>query len=390
MKLQVSYAVLPELASDYGQDPTEARNSAVESIQQVCDSSMAASASDQVQCAVLLAYLQADFEKYTTRTGPLQDEFETLYINGKPLQAEAGLFKTPVGDLVRLKQYRLLGKEERASELHQKLKEQASRSYGLQVFFVITFLAVLVIGFSFAVAAIRKKPVQQFGIALLSVPAGHFRVFLEATILTFFGIAALLPLLGGLIPESMRMYGIVGLHFLLLVGVLVYVARQSSVETLQKVFGDWHYRPGHQLLIGFLGWCAIVPVGLMSAMVLIQQAASDPVEQAHPIAFVLQDHFLAAFILAVVLAPLMEEIVFRGFLYGYLRSRFSILAAAPLTGLVFAILHPQGVAAMPYLFMLGTGLCLLREYNRSLVPAIFAHMVTNGLVMVISYSMMAS
>lgn len=387
-KLQVSYAVLPEIAAQYSQDPEEVRKNSIDSIEQICDAPTSSSSRDHAQCAVLLAHLGADYEKYTVRAGVLQDEFQTLYVNKTPLGPEAGLFQTPVGDLVRLKQYQVQGKTEPAQELREKLHRQAGESYGLQILFVFGMLGVLTMGFIFVIAAIRKKPVQQFGIALLSLPAADFRVLLEGTILAFFGIAALLPILGGFVPADFRIYAMVLGHFLLLLGILYYVMRQSAPDTLGKIFGDWQYRPMHQLFIGFLGWCAIVPAGILSAVAMMQQSASDPVEQAHPIAFILQDHFVMAFILAVVLAPIMEEIVFRGFLYGYLRRNFSILAAAPMTGIVFAILHPQGLVALPYLFMLGTGLCLLREYNRSLIPAIFAHMVTNGLVMLLSYTMM--
>ncbi|MBI39258.1 MAG: hypothetical protein CMF59_06640 [Leptospiraceae bacterium] len=388
LKLQVSYALLPEIAAEFGQETEEAKKSALQSIKQICDSEAAANARDQVQCAVLMAHLNEDFEKYTVRTSALQDEFQTLYVENQPLDSEAELFQTGVGDLVRLKQYELQGKDERAQELRERLKEYAREAYGLQILFGLGMLGVLTLGLIFVIAAVRKKPVQQYGIALLSLHPGDFRALLEGTILAFFGITALLPVLSGLVPADFRIYGVVGGHFLLLLGILYYVMRQSSPDTLQKVIGDWHYRPAHQLFIGFLGWCAIVPVGIISAVAMIERTAGDPMEQAHPIAFILQDHFVLAFILAVVLAPLMEEIVFRGFLYGYLRRYFSILAAAPITGFVFAILHPQGVAALPYLFMLGTGLCLLREYNRSLIPAVFAHMVTNGLVMIASYSML--
>ncbi|HBS03896.1 MAG TPA: hypothetical protein DEA96_02950 [Leptospiraceae bacterium] len=388
LKIQVSLVVLPEIADEYMQDPEEARQQALDSLKQICDLDPNGNARAGIQCAVLTAYLDADYEKYIRGSGPLQDQFQSLYVEKKPLNPEAELFQTAVGDLVRLRQYELQGKTERAQELRERLRQHARESYGSQIAVVLAVLGILTMGLVFVVAAVRKKPVQQYGIALMSLHPGDYRVLLEGTILAFFGITALLPVLGGLIPSDFRIHGMVGGHFLLLLGILYYVVRQSSPDTLQKIIGDWHYRPAHQLFIGFLGWCAIVPVGIIATMAMMQSAAGDPVEQAHPIAFILQDHFVLAFILAVVLAPIMEEIVFRGFLYGYLRRYFSILSAAPITGFIFAILHPQGYVALPYLFMLGTGLCLMREYNRSMIPAVFAHMVTNGLVMIISYAML--
>lgn len=94
------------------------------------------------------------------------------------------------------------------------------------------------------------------------------------------------------------------------------------------------------------------------------------------------------FLVASVLAPIMEETVFRGVLYGGLRGStrrfgywFSIVLSATLVSLIFAIIHPQGVVAVPGLMAVAFGLTLAREWRGSLVPGMVAHGINNGLIM---------
>lgn len=380
--------IIPQL--EEGEAGEQARQSALDGVNQVCQSSMVRSSRYEIQCAVLLEYLGEEYDAYPGVGGSYKEEFQQLYERGEPLESDAALFETSVADLVRLKQYSVLGKEEAEAELKEEMEKSATELVGILGLVSLSLLLVLGLGFAFVVGAALKKPVQQFGVALLSIPPSHFRVFLEATILTFFGISALIPLPAGYVPAGLKMYYMVAAYFLLLAGVIYYVHRQTGGDTLYKILGDWSYRPVHQAGIGVLGWCAIVPAGIMAVLttMITLGADTDPVEQAHPIAYVIQDHFLESFLLAVIIAPVLEEVVFRGFLYGYLRGRLSVLLAAPLTGFVFAILHPQGWVALPHLFLLGTGLCLLREYNRSLIPAIVAHTITNAIVLIVSYQIM--
>jgi membrane protease YdiL (CAAX protease family) len=83
-------------------------------------------------------------------------------------------------------------------------------------------------------------------------------------------------------------------------------------------------------------------------------------------------------ILVVGVAPVVEEFVFRGFLYGSLRSRFSFLPAAALDGLIFGSIHAtSGVKAIPPLIVLGFAFCLVYEKTGSILPCICLHAMNN-------------
>lgn len=73
-----------------------------------------------------------------------------------------------------------------------------------------------------------------------------------------------------------------------------------------------------------------------------------------------------------VVAPVVEETFFRGFIYGWLRKRLAVPWAAIISGLFFAAVHFEPVIFAP-LAVLGIVLALLYEYSRSLLPGVIVH-----------------
>lgn len=84
------------------------------------------------------------------------------------------------------------------------------------------------------------------------------------------------------------------------------------------------------------------------------------------------------------LAPLSEELFFRGFLFAGLRARLSLWPAALVAGLVFGLVHaPTGITTVVPLAALGVGLCWLYERTGSLWPPILAHMANNSIALAV-------
>jgi uncharacterized protein len=89
---------------------------------------------------------------------------------------------------------------------------------------------------------------------------------------------------------------------------------------------------------------------------------------------------IAAAALIVVVAPITEELFFRGFFFGGLRSRLSLWPAALLSGVVFGLVHaPTGPTAAIPLAGLGVGLAWLYEKTGSIWPSITAHFLNNSI-----------
>jgi membrane protease YdiL (CAAX protease family) len=98
------------------------------------------------------------------------------------------------------------------------------------------------------------------------------------------------------------------------------------------------------------------------------------------------------FVSLVVLPPLTEEIMVRGFLYGTLKKAMPILSAALLTSVLFAAAHlPEGGSGGPlYIaaldtFVLSLVLIYLREKTGSLWASITLHAVKNGVAFAVLF-----
>ena len=98
------------------------------------------------------------------------------------------------------------------------------------------------------------------------------------------------------------------------------------------------------------------------------------------------DMLWLVFISLVILPPLIEEILVRGFLYGSLKAHWPKLRAVLVTSLLFAAAHLQigsgaslvWVAAVDT-FILSLVLIYLRDKTGGLAASIMLHMLKNGL-----------
>jgi len=82
----------------------------------------------------------------------------------------------------------------------------------------------------------------------------------------------------------------------------------------------------------------------------------------------------------VVLAPLFEELAFRGLLFGTLRRRFTWSTSALVSAGIFAVAHGYGI--LGFVSVLWSGLLWAWVYEKtgSLLPSIVAHAANNLLV----------
>ncbi|MBI4260050.1 MAG: CPBP family intramembrane metalloprotease [Actinobacteria bacterium] len=145
-------------------------------------------------------------------------------------------------------------------------------------------------------------------------------------------------------------------------------------------------RPVRDLAWGAVGGAAIYMVATMvGALVsgLIERTAgrAPDVEQL-PEALSGPQWAVAGFA-AIVLAPVAEELFFRGLLFGALRGRMPFLPAAAISAVVFAATHFQP-DAFSYLLLasvilvVGLGLALIYERRGSLLAPILAHALFNA------------
>ena len=145
----------------------------------------------------------------------------------------------------------------------------------------------------------------------------------------------------------------------------------------------WHFglrgTPGWSTLgLGFATWVAFVVVLLGFGQVFgtpDQENLPDELGIDSSVAAL-----IAVTVLVTVVAPITEELFFRGFFFAALRSWQGVWPAAILTGLVFGVIHAgsaEPVFLVP-LALFGFALCLLYWRTGSLYPCMSAHALNNS------------
>jgi membrane protease YdiL (CAAX protease family) len=147
----------------------------------------------------------------------------------------------------------------------------------------------------------------------------------------------------------------------------------------------WHFGLGRAplgplLRAGVLGYLAYLAAGQLYAL------AFDPEGEQRIVQQLGADDSMASFVaiglLVIVVAPVVEELFFRGFFFRALRNRLSFPVAALVDGLVFGVVHFTGsetLSILPVFVMLGFVFCWVVERTGSLYPTIAMHAFNNAL-----------
>lgn len=90
-----------------------------------------------------------------------------------------------------------------------------------------------------------------------------------------------------------------------------------------------------------------------------------------------QFEYLIGFIALVVLAPIAEEVLFRGYLYGRLLANVPRLPAILVVSALFGAVHGQWNVIIDT-FVLSVVMCLLRDLTGNIWAGILLHMIKNA------------
>jgi membrane protease YdiL (CAAX protease family) len=88
--------------------------------------------------------------------------------------------------------------------------------------------------------------------------------------------------------------------------------------------------------------------------------------------------FVGSLLTIAILAPLVEELIFRGLLYGWLAGRWGTIVAWIVSSLAFAAAHFEP-AHIILVLPLGLWFGWLRRRTDSLWPSLVSHMINNGI-----------
>jgi len=121
--------------------------------------------------------------------------------------------------------------------------------------------------------------------------------------------------------------------------------------------------------------------------ILVSLFPGFPADQTQDVgfqAFGSQADNLLAFVTLVVIAPIAEETLFRGYLYGKLGKYIPTVVAALITSLLFGVAHLQWNVGID-VFVMSLFLCGLRSLTGSIWAGVLVHMIKNGIAFYILF-----
>lgn len=190
--------------------------------------------------------------------------------------------------------------------------------------------------------------------------------------------------------KSFIAFGSLTVGFILLLKLPI----EGTSYTFSRIFGSLE-KPLRQIVIGFAAYAANFPLIVIMgiAISIITAPLRDVLPQpTHPLNEVMAGGsvwpLIFAGLTAVVLAPILEEIVFRGLLFPALARVITPLAACLIQGFVFAAIHPQGLTAIPVLMIIGVMGSVVAWKEGSLLPAMVMHAAHNFTILIVGRNLM--
>lgn len=234
----------------------------------------------------------------------------------------------------------------------------------------------------------------------LAVPGG-WGLAATLQVLVPLGAMVVVVLLVGLLqlptgPDAGAFYGVTA-------GLLGGLAVYLSARGLARRHGGWEAAFGFHLprlrdLPSALGWFGI-QVGARFSLAIGLALLSPSLADSHggnvegAVEGVTAAGVVFTLVAAVVIAPVMEELAFRGVLLRGLMRRMSFWPSALLSSVLFTVLHIPGAASAAAIPLLVTMImlfavlqCLLVRRTGRLGPAIAVHAAMNGLVMAFAFA----
>jgi membrane protease YdiL (CAAX protease family) len=255
--------------------------------------------------------------------------------------------------------------------------------------FVVAMLALIVAAPFYAMVRRLSDSAWNAEGNVLTRPYGAPDAVVALLLLALFGVSFFLPDGAGVAdrvaPEEITVSMLVAqsvFMLLLCLGVLVYLAVVRGFNPAE-MFGLRQMSVKRAFLFAILGLVLTFLGMVLGTAALVEwnggklpdssaQETVEAFEKSGSLAF-----RLMLGLMAVIIAPLTEELLFRGFLYGVIKSSTDRWFSAVFTALIFAIVHFH-VGSAPQLFMLGLGLAVAYEQTGSLLVPVFMHAIFNG------------
>jgi membrane protease YdiL (CAAX protease family) len=149
----------------------------------------------------------------------------------------------------------------------------------------------------------------------------------------------------------------------------------------------WHQLPQWNMPRG-LTVLGLIAGGILLSVLVGAAAQLHPPKDKLPVEQVMQDHRTAMvfLLLAVLIAPVIEETLFRGFLYPVVARSFGIPAGIIITGILFGLLHGSQLGNNLWLIVIMSTVGAIFTWVRARLDTVLAsfilHTAYNGVQVV--------
>ncbi|MEO5499698.1 MAG: type II CAAX endopeptidase family protein [Candidatus Saccharimonadales bacterium] len=176
------------------------------------------------------------------------------------------------------------------------------------------------------------------------------------------------------------------LYVIALAIVVVPLVLLRGKDYVKRILGI-HKLPTRSILwLPFVLWLAYMVVTIIVAAVTSNLPFVDS-DQVQDVGFtdisVLYEYILV-FIALVILPPVAEELLFRGYLFGRIRERFGFWLTTIVVSVVFGIVHMQWNVGID-VAVLSIFLCYLREKTGTIWASMVLHAIKNGVAYVLLF-----
>lgn len=246
-----------------------------------------------------------------------------------------------------------------------------------------------------------KKQIAGKGTSRGLVTVGATLAFIAWTLVAVFGIGGLIggiafysgmSQLGIEIDDKSALLQLVLSVTIYTIGMTIlliepYALRSMAVAQVRALIGLARWPILRDVGYGLLAWGAYMAITTLVAIGLSSYAPGVDLEQAQDVGFkniTGSLDIVYAFLVIVIIAPIVEEIVFRGYLYGSLRPRMPWWVAAVVVSVLFGMVHGQINVAIDT-FFLSMVICYLRDRTGAIWSGIFVHSLKNALAFYILF-----
>lgn len=176
---------------------------------------------------------------------------------------------------------------------------------------------------------------------------------------------------------------VVGVPSLLAAALAIVITRLRGNGPRIDLRLQWSWRAaGLGLVFGIVGLFVTIPASLLWIEIVGEEANSAAGEVFGGVRGT-WGWAVAVFVLIAIVAPICEEILYRGLLWGALDQRWGRWVAFGVSTVVFSVAHLE-LTRTPLLLVVAIPIGLARLYTDNLFASIVAHQVTNllpGLVL---------